>query len=282
MAYLTESAVDVARFTESFHQHLAKRGLSFNTITAYVSDLRLFLDWEDFSKSHADGLSLDDAASEWLNAHRPDWKPSTMARRIDSLRSWGRSMQMFLLVDYNYPDKGRPLAHPLPHLMADVFTLYAAMPSEHLKAGVVLCGMLGLRAAEAVEVRPQDFSIRDTDIKLTVVGKGYKARVIPVAPTVWAYLEQYRTAAMMRPGDNRLVPASVNVFRNAIARVGSRALGHPVSSHDLRHTFSTAYYAKCRDQRAVGKFLGHSSSKTTEGYIAVDENALAIAGEILL
>jgi integrase len=57
-------------------------------------------------------------------------------------------------------------------------------------------------------------------------------------------------------------------FRQAILRACKRAGVEPFTSHQLRHSASTAAVDATGDIRAVQQLLGHDSPRTTEGYTA--------------
>lgn len=162
------------------------------------------------------------------------------------------------------PLRGDP--HPLPEGLDGVLKMINVTTNEKHRALVALCGLLGLRVAEAVAVMPGDFNT--SDMTLRVRGKGDKERIVPVSPRAWDILATpiMRAFTLDRP----VVGLKDRGARAAITDLGVRAkLKRHISSHDLRSTFATTVYDKTLDIRVVQELLGHSSSQTTELYTKV-------------
>lgn len=152
--------------------------------------------------------------------------------------------------------------------------LLAATSHQH-KALVALCGMCGLRISEALSVVYKDFSFQSPgQVRLTVRGKGDVTRTVPVSAEALENMTFALGLAMINGGP--VVPIEDRLARRVVTRLGSQArLSRDVASHDLRATFATAVYNKTKDQRLVQTLLGHSSGRTTEGYIGVAMEAMS-------
>jgi site-specific recombinase XerD len=209
----------------------------------------------------------------WLQSNRQSKSPKTTGRRITSLRAyakwagWGN-----ILVDYSAPTPAQPTPHPLPEGTDGVFKLLEVASSEKQRALVALCGLCGLRVAEALAVRPSHFDVQE--MTLLVRGKGDRSRVVPVSEAAWNVLCAPVLRAQME-GDRCLVQLKDRFARRTITELGMRArLARPISSHDLRATFATDTYHVEKDLVATQRLLGHASSKTTEGYTGVSMDAM--------
>lgn len=133
----------------------------------------------------------------------------------------------------------------------------------------------GLRIGEAIGL---DGDALDTGDTIRVLGKGGKARQVPVLPVVRAALDDYAAACPWAPArgeplfrgarGDRLNPAIVR-RRMAAARA---ALGLPdsVTPHALRHSFATHLLGAGTDLRSLQELLGHASLSSTQLYTAVD------------
>ncbi|MEM6847179.1 MAG: tyrosine recombinase XerC [Pseudomonadota bacterium] len=138
----------------------------------------------------------------------------------------------------------------------------------------------GLRIAEALSLSATD--IVQGSRFVTVVGKGGKARSVPMLPIVVEAVERYRATApfdltggplFLGEKGGRL---SARVVQRAMAQARA-ALGLPDSAtpHALRHAFATHILKNGGDLRAIQALLGHARLSTTQIYTAVDASQLA-------
>lgn len=135
----------------------------------------------------------------------------------------------------------------------------------------------GLRVSELMGLRLGAVDFRRGVV--TVVGKGGKARLVPVGEraldTVQQYLEQVRLvpdkqherALFLSP---RGGPMTRQGFWKLTLRY-ARSVGitKPISPHKLRHSFATHLLHNGADLRAVQAMLGHVDISTTEIYTHV-------------
>lgn len=256
---------------------LTARGRSENTVQAYGSDLRLFLEWAGPDNRLS---MLEPLAQQYLNAYRRTWGPRTTGRRLTSLRSLARWVgQPDALTDYSAPTAARAVPHPLPEGVDGVLRMVGTAHNVRQAALVALCGLAGLRVAEALAVEPTDFDYHE--MTLVVRGKGDKQRVIPISGTCWMHVAPAVGAAVMN-GLSTVVGYQDRFARECLTNMAKRAgLKRNVSSHDLRATFATAAYEACKDALVVKELLGHASVETTQVYIGVRMDSMrAAAGGI--
>lgn len=210
----------------------------------------------------------------WLTANRNKVAPKTTGRRLTSLRQFAKWAGWDATFDdYKPPVPLRGQPHPLPEGIEGVKRMIAYTHSERHAALVALCGLCGLRVAEALAVKPSDFNLNE--MMLTVRGKGDKSRRVPVSEAAWEVLQFPVIRAFTSGGDKTIVGLRDRYARAVITRIATEAgLMRRVSSHDLRATFATAVYNKTLDQRLVQELLGHASGETTEIYIGVSSKAM--------
>jgi integrase/recombinase XerC len=120
------------------------------------------------------------------------------------------------------------------------------------------------------------------DETLRIVGKGRKARDVPLLPEIRAAVADY--ARQRPPGSGKTAPLFVGVrgkrLRAEIVQKRLRALrldlGLPdtATPHALRHSFATHLLGSGADLRAIQELLGHASLSTTQRYTAVDAERL--------
>jgi integrase len=200
--------------------------------------------------------------------------PRTTARRLTSLRSfadWAGYPNIF--DEYTAPDGGPAAPHPLTEGMSGVRRMIDAANRHQHKALLALCGMCGLRVAEALAVTFSDFLIQGEKVILTVRGKGDVVRRVPVSQEAFGFLLRMLVEHMR---DNLpIVEMQDRYARRCITNLGVRAgLSRRVASHDLRATFATAVYNKTKDKYLVQLLLGHKSGITTDGYIGLTETQM--------
>jgi integrase len=114
-------------------------------------------------------------------------------------------------------------------------------------------------------------------VSLLVHGKGARERVVPLPADFGAQL------VARLSGDRWLFPGGVDGHTSAdwIGVKMKRALGGGHTAHSLRHSFATRLYGASRDLFVVQRFLGHSKPETTMGYVALADDALRKALDML-
>jgi integrase/recombinase XerC len=140
----------------------------------------------------------------------------------------------------------------------------------------------GLRIAEALSLKPRDVPSPGSGDTITVIGKGNKARMVPVLPAVLSLIADYVALCPYDlPEDGPLFvgakggPLSPRIIQLTMERLRG-ALGLPDSAtpHALRHSFATHLLSRGGDLRAIQELLGHASLSTTQIYTAVDTERL--------
>lgn len=157
--------------------------------------------------------------------------------------------------------------------MTSVEAIIHACYKDTHKALVALGGMCGLRVGESLNIKTTDFTFDADGISLSVFGKGYKTREVPVSSKAWTYIyPAYMEATLERR--EVLVPIDERAARRAIKRSAKRA-GFDISSHQLRHTYGTVTYETSGNDIMLTKTLmGHSNTSTTEKYTEVTKSKM--------
>lgn len=243
-----------------FLKYLESRGKSENTVRAYGSDLNQLL----LVAGPLTHEAFEDATLDWLNASRKEQAPKTTGRRLTSVRAFAKwAGWPENLADYSSPTPAKSIPHPLPEGMEGVRRMIAKGANDRERALVALCGLCGMRVAEALSIGPADFDL--DSMMVTIRGKGDKTRVVPVSPEAWTHLVRPVTLAFVE--GSTVVSMYDRQARRCITRLARKAkLKRHVSSHDLRATFASAVYDKTLDIRVVQELLGHSSVETTQVY----------------
>ena len=140
----------------------------------------------------------------------------------------------------------------------------------------------GLRLSEAIGLDIDSIDRRDASVR--VVGKGSKARVVPVGREALKALERWlkvrgqlavleERALFVSQRGRRISPRSVQQrMREWGLKQGLDTRVHP---HMLRHSFASHILESSGDLRAVQELLGHADIATTQVYTHLDFQHLA-------
>ncbi|HEX2859287.1 MAG TPA: tyrosine recombinase XerC [Alphaproteobacteria bacterium] len=283
-----------------FADYLANtRRLSAHTVEAYSRDLAAFA---DFMKQHKTAeltvvelpsFSARDVES-WLAAGLRGGKNKTsLNRALASLRTFARWVED----SHGMPlpalatTKGLKAAAPPPKALNqtqtwDLLEKLSPPPTNPQKFPVekrrdftlfiTLYG-LGLRISEALNLTREN-ARGET---LTIIGKGNKARVIPLPLPVQSALNSWLNAHNGAPDSAPLFPGANGKAltpRRAqqVLQKTRRDLNLPdhLTPHALRHSFATHMLANGADLRTVQELLGHANLSTTQRYLAADVQRL--------
>jgi integrase/recombinase XerC len=276
----------------AFLKRLAtERRLSPHTVAAYEHDLRALLEFCEREQIAAfpalDSFSVRRFAAE---SHRRGLGARSVARRLSAVRTFLNYLIEMGVVKSNAgvhvqaPKAPRRLPATLD---ADqVASLLAITGDDPVtlrdRAILELFYSSGLRLAELVGLNLGDVDAADRTVR--VLGKGSKARVVPVGKQALTALKDWLAvrAELAKPGElalfvgrrgERVSPRTVQKRVNEWAKRRGAPTGvHP---HMLRHSFATHVLESSRDLRAVQEMLGHASLSTTQIYTHLDFAHLA-------
>lgn len=144
---------------------------------------------------------------------------------------------------------------------------------------VVILAAGGLRASEAAELRLLDYRPGD-EPSLRVVGKGRKARTVPLDPGVAAQIDTYlswraKHAAdqgdsaplLVRPGGRALTRDTISYRVNRLYARAGIAKPEGEAAHALRHTYAVSMVDVGVPVSEIQQLLGHESIATTGIYL---------------
>lgn len=270
-----------------------ERGLSPNTVSAYMTDLRQAFD-------EIPGMPSPDPGdlSEWIaGLSVKGMTPRTIRRKVSSLRAFFGFMTG---EEGMREDPGRFLRGPrlnadLPdHLaVSEVEALLEAVPAAtplgiRNRALLELAYGSGLRESELVSLTLDRLNLEEGFVR--PMGKGSRERLVPMGEPSVDWMRRYLTEArpsLVRRWSGRVVMLSRtgkplsrmtvwSVVRSAAIAAG---LMHKVHPHTLRHSFATHLLAGGADLRVVQELLGHADIRTTEIYTSVDRTRLSAVVE---
>ncbi len=270
-----------------------ERRASPHTVAAYRRDLADFL---GFLSEHLGGPPDKEQLEALAPADFRAWLARRMARglrRTSTARAlavvrsffrWcgrNRVLENHAIGAVRTPRLPRALPRPLSEeqalaVIADAAdTGGAAWLGLRDRALMTLLYGCGLRISEALGLDRRDAPLGDG---LTVMGKGAKARMVPVLPAVGQAIQAYLDACPHpQPPD---APLFLGARGGRLHAGGAQKrmrelrvrLGLPESAtpHALRHSFATHLLSRSGALRAVQELLGHASLSTTQRYTEVD------------
>ena len=295
------TGVDLAARKAAFLTHLAdERRASPHTVSAYGRDLEGLL---AFAREKS-ARSLDIyVLRAWLGDLARKGVPSTVARKVASVRAFCRWMKRKGLIDKNPAELlvGPKVRRELPTFLSaeDAATVVESPSVENVsairvreaaacrdRAVLELLYGGGLRVTELSGLDLGQVSIEERQLR--VLGKGRKERLVPIGRKAVAALESWlkRRSELAHPRTSFLEPRALFVSTRG-RRLGPRALQllvrrygllgagrgdlHP---HALRHTCATHLLDGGADLRAIQEMLGHASLSTTQRYTHVSVSHL--------
>ena len=276
-----------------------ERGASPQTIRAYHSDLRQFVDFASGLRSAGSSLRLNQVDSmmvrgylAWLDRKRE--KKSSLARKLAALRTFYRFQVREKRVTSNPAEEVRTpkQAKHLPRVLtkddADALMEFpegdGILPHRD-RAILETLYSTGARVSELVGLNLDDLNLTDGLVRLR--GKGRKERIVPIGTVAVEALQEYHNQSRDVAGpDSNRTTSTTPAFRNSrgrrltarsvvriVAKYSGRLPGDRVSPHALRHSFATHLLDEGADLRAIQELLGHASLATTQKYthLATDQ-----------
>ncbi|MBD3778241.1 MAG: tyrosine recombinase XerC [Micrococcales bacterium] len=288
--------------TDAFAVHLrAQRGLSENTVRAYLGDLA---DLDGYARRHgAGGLTGVDIAvlRGWLASMAASRRSrATLARRGSAARTFFAWAARTGRVDAD-PALRLASARPAAHLPTVLDQGAAATLLDtarrraddgdpvHLRdwAALELMYATGARVGELCGADVDDLDLGGRTLRVT--GKGDRQRVVPVGELAVEATEAWLTRgrpALATDGSGAALllgrrggRADQRQLRQAVHAVSRLAEVVDVAPHALRHSVATHLLEGGSDLRSVQEVLGHASLATTQRYTHVTADRLRASYE---
>ena len=283
--------------------HLSdERRMSEKTHEAYRRDLQQFLAFLTEHQGGAPGLAdlaklLPADVRAFMAARRSGGAGSrSLMRNLAGVRSFARYLErngkgkVAALAAVRAPKVPRSLPKPLAVSAAKRISDVDLRAGEEREPWIIardaavlaLLYGAGLRIGEALGLKRQDAPLPGKGDTITVIGKGKKARMVPVLTYVSRLIADYVALCPHElPADGPLFVGaqggrlSPRIVQLTMARLrGALGLPETATPHALRHSFATHLLARGGDLRAIQELLGHASLSTTQIYTAVDSERL--------
>lgn len=289
-------SISVAESIEQFALYLLTTvRRSQNTIFAYRSDLahvtKLLTAREIFTISQLNYKILSDCVQEF--SKKKNCSPATTARLIATIKSWCNYLHKnnFIAENFGALLHAPTLERTLPTILSISETEQLLSRCNQLSdtAGLRDAALLttlyscGLRVSEALDLKVTDFHLIDGF--LTIMGKGGKARHVPipapVATQLKKYLEDVRPLILTH-AQNSNTPIFFVRVRHKLANKLSRQhvwkllkkYNPSISPHMLRHSIATHLLTRGANIRSLQQLLGHEDISTVQRYTHLNINHL--------
>ena len=280
-------------YVDSFLRFIQQeKGLSKNTINAYLQDINFFLRWTQFKKvSIAD---INEVSCEDFIFHLRDkgLSPVSISRKMSALKTFFNYLIKQKVVQNNYfaglphPKKSANLPKSISEDEVDL--LLKAPDTETFiglrdKAMLELIYATGMRVTELVTLQSNNIDMQRGVIR--VIGKGSKERIIPFGRNAMKWLKEYidfrRSNNLSMKSNHFFISQKLkcltrqafwqrlNIYQKQIG------LTKKISPHTLRHAFATHLLNNGADLRSVQILLGHSDLSSTQIYTHIAKQRLS-------
>ncbi len=271
-----------------------ERRLADLTVEAYRADLAAFLGFlsghlgEAPSVAALKRLKAADVRAYLARRRKDGLSDASIGRQLSSIKALYRwlgarhGVENTEIAYLHGPRRAARLPRPIGIDAARELIEETASEPDHepwvqARNAAVLCLLYGagLRISEALSLTGAHVPAPE---RLKIIGKGNKARIVPLIPAVREAINAYGKLAPFGLSKSTALfrgvkggPLSPRIVQREIERLRS-ALGLPESAtpHALRHSFATHLLSGGADLRAIQTLLGHASLSTTQVYTGVD------------
>jgi len=284
----------------------SERGMRSNTISSYRDTFLLLIGWiEKVKQLKIEKLTLGNINREmiidfldWLQSERKN-SDSTRNLRLAAIRTFYKYLK-YIDIDHLYETQRilsiknkKSFKESIDYLSEAQIKLLFAQIDTNTNAGRRDLTLLSLmydsaaRVQEVVDLTPAMFRL-DTNPIVKIIGKGNKARLVPLLKSQVHNLKNYiKDNKLDDPSKNcaplffnrrgeKFTPKGVNYILKKYYRM-SKAGGElsptdQISCHWLRHSRAMHLLAQGMNIVYIRDILGHSSVLTTEIYAKADSS----------
>lgn len=260
-----------------FCDYMVLRGLSENTQEGYV---RSVVGLARHYRRSPDQLSNDEIQGYLLyliQDRKLAWSSCNVA--YAALRVFYRDVLGWDRTRFSIPPRVAQTRRPEVLSLQEVQRLLeAAQPLKH-RALLMTTYSAGLRVSEVVHLKPTDIA-SDRMLIRVEQGKGKKDRYTILAEQCLKELRQYWRAyspgEWLFAGADPTGPISISTAQEAYKKARQTAgISHGRGIHTLRHSFGTHLLEAGVDIMTIRQWMGHSSLRTTAGYLHVSADRRA-------
>ncbi|MGB4130144.1 MAG: site-specific tyrosine recombinase XerD [Acholeplasmatales bacterium] len=270
-----------------------EKGLSNNTIVAYIKDIEQYIDHlEKHRKIKRVNLIKKEDILAFLKVLRQhELTSQSIYRKLSSIKAFHKFLLLEneVVEDVSYSISSPKREKKIPEVLTidEVVSLIDSLQGNdpikmrNLALIETIYGS-GLRVSELLNLRVSDVHLTEKYVK--IVGKGNKERNVPLGDMSINAIREYITKArpkLLKLDNNYLF---VNQYGNKLSRQGFYKLlskicedvgiTKNVSPHTLRHSFATHLLENGVDLKTLQDLLGHEDISTTQIYTHISKKHL--------
>ena len=262
------------------------------TISAYLSDVNLFIEWVGRQSIVTPDAVTKDVVRQYIGflttmkmAKRTTGRKLAALRRYFGWLARNQKISVDPTIGVRTPsDTGRlPKVLTNEQLGALLHTDDTDQPDWKIARDTAVIELLygsGLRVSELCSLDVDSINVKQ--LAVSVMGKGGKERRVPVGEPSLVALKQWVALRTEVVANSSTVALFVNSrgtrlgTRDVRRIIDARSLA-PTHPHALRHTYATHLLDNGADLRAVQELLGHADVATTQRYTHVSKERLKSA-----
>jgi len=263
-----------------------------HTISAYLSDVNLFIEWVGRQSIVTPDAVSKDVVRQYIGflttmkmAKRTTGRKLAALRRYFGWLARNQKISVDPTIGVRTPsDTGRlPKVLTNEQLGALLHTDDTDQPDWKIARDTAVIELLygsGLRVSELCSLDIDSVNVKQ--LAVSVMGKGGKERRVPVGEPSLVALKQWVALRTEVVANSSTVALFVNSrgtrlgTRDVRRIIDARSLA-PTHPHALRHTYATHLLDNGADLRAVQELLGHADVATTQRYTHVSKERLKSA-----
>ncbi len=242
------------------------------TVRSYKADMNT---WYSFSHKNFEQMTEDDVLRYISFLEQRQYAPSSINRKLASL---SKVISILIRLGVLQANPVQTLSattriyKPVPTHVKDVITRHdveavCANARPRTAIPVKVMAQTGMRVSEMLSIKKSDIEAFDSNfLRIKLTGKGGKIRF------VFLSYDLYQEVKNTFDSDSIYLFASksgeklsrTNLYRQVRKAFSRYAHREGVGNHQLRHWFATeSIVHQKKDIKAVSKYLGHASVKTT-------------------
>jgi integrase/recombinase XerD len=285
--------MSITEIRDSYKRYLLlEKGLSKNSIDAYMRDLQKLLDFAEEEQLSLKTIKLSNIEALLAEQYDKEISPRSLSRIISGLKSFFGFM---VLYEYRQDNPTELLESPkiglkLPITLSieeidKILSVIDVSTTEGTRNYAVFEALYscGLRVSELTNLRFQDLYFDEGFIR--VEGKGGKQRLVPISDIAIQKIKNWidhRKQINIKKGSEDILFISkrgnaisrITVFYYARLYAEMAGIEKEISPHVFRHSFATHLLERGANIRVIQEMLGHEKISTTEIYTHLDRNFL--------
>ena len=270
-----------------FSKHLKSGSYAENTAIAYSADVEAFFRYLKKENKINNDITQFEIRGHLIALRKSGLKSTSIARKLEAVKMFFDYLVSLKKVPHNparliepiksEPYRARYLSEEEAKFLIETGWRDETFKGRRDRAMIEIYYGCGLRLSELVDLTLTDLVFNDNEIK--VLGKGGKTRFVPVGDQVIKTLNNYldeRTKLLIEKnktqenavflntrGSHLTSRSAARIVKTHLQRCSEKT---GLSTHSLRHSFTTHLLTAGANLRAVQQMLGHASLKTTQKY----------------